>query len=197
MKCQNCGVELPEGAKFCKRCGSTQIAKPIQTTQAQVIHPSPSREKKQTPIVAAAIDLSVFVVALAVALVIVLSKRASPMQPDSSNTGNETIVTTLPTVTDPTSGQPAVLTTEQQPQTAFTDASDDPGNEEYNIALQLDVSHRDPGIEDYYDDIFAMKNLAPGVGRRGHEIPDSAMYPGSFHVGDSQTYWAHDYYDTY
>ncbi len=40
MNCSKCNSELKEGAKFCGKCGTPQVALPVDSTQAAVTQTS-------------------------------------------------------------------------------------------------------------------------------------------------------------
>ena len=65
MKCQKCGAELPDNAKFCGSCGS------------QVLHTSKPKKKSAAPLIAALIAMILVVVAVVGVVLFIKSRIGS------------------------------------------------------------------------------------------------------------------------
>ena len=82
MKCTNCGSELPEGAKFCKRCGA---AVPVITARY-------AAEKPRRSLMPVIIALSLGAAVLLGAIIAVLTFGGNKNGSGSSGKGNDAVV---------------------------------------------------------------------------------------------------------
>ncbi len=78
MKCQNCGTENKDGAKFCKKCGAT-FDKPVEQSVA-----TPKSSSKRTVLIV----VGVLVLAIALALAYIVFLDVSPVEVEQLTTAN-------------------------------------------------------------------------------------------------------------
>ena len=76
MKCQRCGIELPEGANFCRNCGAVQSA-----SAADAVPAAPEKKKSRIPLI---LGLSAVALGLLIAIIAVAASRGKSAVEDTT-----------------------------------------------------------------------------------------------------------------